>query len=149
MLPRQYALAPTYTPLGNMNSRPSDDGIADGSSVNSTQTTQVPVTVANYPLTYEYGRRDLWLAYGLTLSALLVAALVGIQAAMANKAGHSNRFSSCVRVAKITGLDQAIARDDDGSDPLPEELAKVRLQVTSWSRLPGNVEATPEVGGQY
>lgn len=104
-------------------------------SLNSTQASPVPVTVTNYPQVYQYKPKDLWIAYGIAMLATAIAAVVGLHAVWIRGEGYSSRFSTIVRVAKNTGLDRLLDGQDDGSDPLPEHIARARLQVKGGKRL--------------
>ncbi|KAI0871777.1 hypothetical protein GGS24DRAFT_42791 [Hypoxylon argillaceum] len=97
--------------------------------LNSTQASQVPVTITDYPLTYQYKPKDLWIAYGVSIGVTLIATLVGLRSFFVNGAGYSSKFSTSVRVTKRAGVDHLLDDEDDGSGRIPRELAKTRVQI--------------------
>ncbi|KAJ8121925.1 hypothetical protein ONZ43_g1746 [Nemania bipapillata] len=65
--------------------------------LNSTQASQVPVTITTYPLIYLYQPKDLWIAYGVSIGVTLIATLVGLQSFFVNGAGYSSKFSTSAK----------------------------------------------------
>lgn len=125
-----------FIPCLSPSAFPLADFVTAISRLNSTQASDVPVTVTVYPLTYQYQPGDLWAAYGAAVVATLVAALVGLQSMYASRASYSSRFSTAVRIVKTAGLDRLLDDADDGSDPLPKEIGVAWMQISSSGRRP-------------
>lgn len=69
----------------------------------------------------------MFLAYGLALVGTLLCAIVGLHASWANKGSYENTFSTFLRSTDSAELRSLINSDDDGRDPLPQKLARVKL----------------------
>lgn len=94
------------------------------------QAAPVPVTVTSFPLTYQYGPEDLWIAYGCAILATLIASLVGVQAIWGIGSSYSSKFSTVARITRDTDLCQMLVDRDDGSDPLPKDIGQQSFQLT-------------------
>ena len=95
---------------------------------NSTDTVEI-----TYGLTqniYAYNRRNLLVSYGLAVGFALVASIVGCVSIFFNDASYSNRFSTILRTTRGQELEELVASNDrSGIDPLPQYLAKTRLDL--------------------
>lgn len=92
----------------------------------------VPVTLQDWPPTYEYQPFDLYLAYGLAFGFSTICTLIGLFAILSNGATYSNKFSTYIRSTRDEELAKALsmhAGSDDGSNPLPGHIARTRINI--------------------
>ncbi|KAI1367907.1 hypothetical protein F5Y08DRAFT_336182 [Xylaria arbuscula] len=95
----------------------------------SSASPQIPVTVTTYPLTYDYDAKDLWTAYGISTAIALIATIFGAKSVIMNNASFSLKFSTGMRIVKISGLYHLLDDKDDGSGDVPRELARTKLRL--------------------
>jgi hypothetical protein len=98
---------------------------------NSSQAAFVPVQVTSYPITYVYDSETLLLAYGLAFGCSVVCAAIGLFAYFVNDASYQNLFSTFVRASNDRELRALIDPHDDGADPVPKSLSKIRVSMIS------------------
>ena len=94
---------------------------------NYTSTPPVSAQLTTYPNTYVYSTLSLWLSYGIAIAATLFCVCIGFHAIHANRATYSDRFSTILRTTRDAQFDRLVGYDDDGSDPLPEEIGRAEL----------------------
>lgn len=78
---------------------------------------------------YAYTPRDLWLAYGIAAAAAFLCVCAGIYAIWRNGGCYQTNFSTFIRVTKDEVLFKYISSNDSGAEPLPKDLAEVRLML--------------------
>ncbi|KAF2445053.1 hypothetical protein P171DRAFT_431817 [Karstenula rhodostoma CBS 690.94] len=99
-------------------------------SKNSTQADLIPITVFRFVNIYRYDdQTELSLAYGLALLGTLLCAIEGWHATWANKGSYRNTFSTFIRSIDNDELRPLLGSEDDGRDPLPEQLGRVELTM--------------------
>jgi hypothetical protein len=103
-------------------------------SKNSTTADFIPVEAETWPITYVYDRKDVFLAYGVSLLATLACALVGLRAFGINNGSYQNLFSTYLRATSEAGLASYIEEMDSGDDPLPKPLSEAKVRMSSQSK---------------
>lgn len=88
---------------------------------------RVPVTIYSSRNIYAYRVRDLWIAYGIAAASSFLCMCVGIYAMWRNGGCYQTNFSTFMRVTKDEVLFRQITAHDNGAEPLPKDLAGVRL----------------------
>ncbi|KAE9964888.1 hypothetical protein EG328_010126 [Venturia inaequalis] len=78
---------------------------------------------------YAYTPRDLWLAYSIAGAAAFLCVCAGIYAIWRNGGCYQTNFSTFIRVTKDEVLFKYISSNDSGAEPLPKDLAEVRLML--------------------
>lgn len=127
----------TYVETPQPSHAPADYAL---SSKNSTLAALVPVDVEDWPLTYVYNRTDVFVAYGVSLLASLLCALVGFRAFHSNNASYQNLFSTYLRATSDAGLASYIQGTDAGDDPLPKSLAKAEVRLSPRREILSSME---------
>jgi hypothetical protein len=80
---------------------------------------------------FVYNPRDLWLAYGVAAAAAFICICIGGFAMWRNGACYQTTFSTFVRATKDENVLKLINPNDRGAEPLPKDLAKVRLVLAT------------------
>ena len=93
------------------------------------ETDPIPITVISYPITYKYAAYELLMPYGLALFFALLCAAIGSFAFFRNGASYHNAFSSFIRATSGHGVHAMLGSDSNGADPLPHDLAKVKISM--------------------
>ncbi|EON69666.1 hypothetical protein W97_08918 [Coniosporium apollinis CBS 100218] len=101
---------------------------------NGTDAEYVPVSVTEYHNIYVYNARDLLLPYGISIACAMLCVAVGAWALVRTGATYSNRFSTILRTTRDPCFDRLVDSSDDGSDPLPEKIAKAELALENGFR---------------
>ena len=105
------------------------------------------VTIFSPQNMYSYRRENLLLAYSIGVGLTLLSAGLGILAMTQSQASFSNSISTILRASRTSELDsmsdQGGAR---GADPLPKELAHVKINFTEVD-VDDDEALTRELGG--
>lgn len=105
----------------------------------------VPTQVTTYPVKYVYSKSELLIPYGVSLACALCCAIVGMYAFQINDASYQNIFSTFLRATNGAWARECISPDDEGADPLPKSLAKIRLGLHEQHRAE-DVESVEDGG---
>ncbi|KAJ9641775.1 hypothetical protein H2201_003836 [Coniosporium apollinis] len=101
---------------------------------NGTDTEYLPVSVMEYYNVYVYNARDLILPYGISIGCAMLCVAIGLWALIHTGATYSNRFSTILRTTRDPCFDRLVDPSDDGSDPLPRNIAKAELALEDGFR---------------
>jgi hypothetical protein len=95
---------------------------------------------------YKYTAWHLWLAYGVGLLAAALIVFLGFAAISANGASYSTKFSTYLRTAPLSIIDEVLSDDKDtGGDPLPRDVARRMMML----RCGSDIEGTEMKGAKY
>lgn len=83
---------------------------------------------------YVYNARDLILPYGISIGCAMLCVAIGLWALIHTGATYSNRFSTILRTTRDPCFDRLVDPSDDGSDPLPRNIAKAELALEDGFR---------------
>jgi hypothetical protein len=102
-------------------------------SMNETlaEANKVPINIYHSFNIYAYDPRDLWLAYGIAAAAAFLCMCIGVYTMWRNGACYQTGFSTFIRVTRDENLFRLIDPNDSGAEPLPKDLAKVRLLLAN------------------
>lgn len=78
---------------------------------------------------YDYDPRDLWIAYGIAAGSALLCVIFGIYAIWRNGDTYQNVFSTFLRTTRDQALQNLIDPSDNGAEPLPKDLAEVKITL--------------------
>ncbi|OAL43468.1 hypothetical protein IQ07DRAFT_292964 [Pyrenochaeta sp. DS3sAY3a] len=98
--------------------------------MNSTIAAKNPVTVRlrTSMNLYSYSAKDLLLSYGIACGAAILSTILGIYGIWRNGGvGYQSQFSTFIRTTRNPILTDLIDPDDHGTEPLPKNLAEVRI----------------------
>lgn len=97
---------------------------------NADQINLVPIIVTEFPNTYVYEARTLYLAYGISYLFATTSCLIGLHALVQNGGeSFSNKFSTVLRTMRDLGVSDVVEDHDRGSDPLPEKIAETSVTL--------------------
>jgi hypothetical protein len=103
----------------------SDPGLIKNSSLADL----IPVEVTTYPIPYVYDDETLLIAYGVALVSNVLCCAVGLYAFFVNHASYQNLFSTFLRATNNAAIRALIVSDDNGADPIPKDLGKVKISM--------------------
>jgi hypothetical protein len=87
---------------------------------------------------YKYTAWHLWLAYGIGLLAAALIIFLGFAAISVNGASYSTKFSTYLRTAPLSIIDEVLSDDKDtGADPLPKDVARKMMMLKCGSAIAG------------
>jgi hypothetical protein len=69
--------------------------------------------------------------YGLALFFALLCAVIGSYALFRNHASYHNAFSSFLRATSGHEVHAMLGSDSNGADPLPDDLARVKISMSA------------------
>jgi hypothetical protein len=85
---------------------------------------------------YKYTAWHLWLAYGIGLLAAVLIIFLGFAAISVNGASYSTKFSTYLRTAPLSIIDEVLSDDrDTGADPLPKDVARRMMMLRCGSAI--------------
>ncbi len=123
LIPLQLT-TPRYRLKGNLSSA----GVIVNATAANITTTPANLTISTTELVHTYNARSLLLSYSAAVLATILILLAGFHALWTNGISHSSSFSGIVRTTRNRDLDTWTQGHYLGSDPLPEELGKQKLQ---------------------
>jgi hypothetical protein len=89
-------------------------------------------------ITYRYTAWHLWLTYGVGILVAVLIVALGCAATVVNGASYSTKFSTYLRTAPLSTIDEVLVEDGDtGADPLPRDVARGMVMLGSGSAVAG------------
>ncbi|KAK2616877.1 hypothetical protein QQS21_000255 [Conoideocrella luteorostrata] len=85
---------------------------------------------------WHYQSRNLWLAYGLAISAATVGALLGLRALHLNGVAYDTSFSTTLLTTRNITLDQLALGSSLGAQPVNEDVLKTKLMFGVLKKSP-------------
>lgn len=114
---------------------------------NSTEAIEIKYNITQN--TYAYNSPNLFISYGLAVGLSLIASVAGCISIYCAGASYSNRFSTVLRTTRGQSLDELVALNDrGGKDPLPNYLAKSRVNLMSGQNALESDDDAHQLAGQ-
>lgn len=108
---------------------------------NASEASDILITIHTPQNAYQYGPRNLLLAYGAGIIVSTVLVALGLVSIRASSASYGSSFSTILRTTRSPDFNDIVsAATTSGAEPLPRQLGVVKISFRGGAKNSGGME---------